>query len=619
MTAIIPASGHVNPERREVWRPRLKSGYFYIKDRQYYLYARKRTLYVGEARQLRQELAGMPVPGTMSVKIEGVPWTNWWIEGRDLVVSLEGSEGDAAYWGQLSWDITLWDLFKTSIEALPENQIWISYDYYDWNTAPAPTGQKFDIKSITQYFRIGDAEETHHLPDDWVPGAPVVITDDSRGIYDGRTHRVQFRVTEPKRTIEFNREDNLVSNPHFQRGVSGMPASWYLVSGAAWQQGTGYVGENYLYVPSGMAVQEVPATGEPIAIDAWVRGSGEARLELAYRHGSWIIDQSGNVIGTSPDFGLSSLQKTLTLTDEWARLSAVVGTGTEFDPTDALFPDICDAMEVRLARNSGHAEFGAVSVRYDSRSSLYNYVDPTGTIEYETDPSGFWQHRPSDRFPWEDEWEVDMNAVNEPSHAGFLVISEEGEPTDESIGMGAMTFEEAGAYGTDDYPQGVRPWPSGVHHEFGRRHLPYAKIRGYRKLRQTQTFDNENQPAQLFEVTEPRRPKEPKNIVLSSPASLYRDSGGLTWMVYWVNRNRREFVSAQFLDSEGNPLIHDWVDITAGISGFVVDPTGAYTDRAGRVVTAFSGQATAPLPSGQLVFTHAKSSKSASIWIHVES
>jgi hypothetical protein len=294
----------------------------------------------------------------------------------------------------------------------------------------------------------------------------------------------------------------------------------------------------------------------------------------------------------------------------------VIGDGTEFDPTDALFPDICDAIEVRLGALSGYVDFGAVQMRNAPRAALYNHVSPTGTIEYEIDPSGMWRLHPRARFPWESEWDADMNATNQPAHGGFLVISEEGAPIDESLGIGQLTWDDPADY-SGGYPQGLLPWPSGVRHEFGRRHLPYAKTRGYAKLRQTQTFDLENQPPALFEVTEPRRPRDPGYIILGSPGSMYRAAMG-TYLVLQSGNPQQVFVSAKFMDEWQNTMIHEWIDVEA--SGLIsVDPSGAYTDRGGRVNAYVAYDGTAPVvnPPG-IQFRHRESGRTGSILIDIQ-
>ena len=596
MVQIVTASGQIEELRRTQWKPKLKSGYFFIGDRQFYLYARKRAILVRDTMELKLPLPGIPNPSGFAVWIEGVPWENWRIVGRDLYVSLLGLEGEASYWAQLEWDETHWDCFKSSVEALPDNQVAVSGNFYQWNSSPYPTGQKFDQVSTIQYFRIGDVEVAYRMPPDYVRGAPIVITDDTVEVWDARNAQMQFRVTEPKRLIEWNMAPNLVHNPHFASALSGQPRDWYTTdAGIQLAEGTGYVGRQFLRAyPTGRASQDVRITaGYPVVVEGWARGSGIGVLELAYKIGSGIVDPTGAFLGVDPDFSLWSARATGVMGPDWTRLSLVLGQGTAFDLADALYPDLCDQIEVRLGAMSGFAEWGAVQLRYGWRPGQYNNVSPSGTVEYETDPSGFHAPHQRDCFPYEEEWNPDMNSVNDESHGGFLVISEDGEAHDEGLGIGEMTFDEPAPYGAlgsypTGYPQGVEPWHSGSRHELGRRHLPYAMTRGHQKLRQTQTFDLENQPASLKTITEPRAPREPANILLASPASMYRDGAGEPHLTMWPASGRAEYVAAMLRDSWGNPIVHDWIEAYG--SGVEVSPSGAYTNRGGRAVFWVSGQ-----------------------------
>jgi len=626
MVQVAPNSGSVEELRRDHWRPQLRSGYLSIKDRQYYLYARKATIYVQDTMELRCELAGMPVTSSMSVKIAGENWTNFWIEGRTLVVSLKDLEGDSSYWAGMDYDVSNWDHFKSHADVEPDTQIYVAYDFYQWNNAVAPTGQQFETFSMEQYFRVMDCEVERHMPDDYVPGAPMVITDDDKELWDGRDHRMQCRVVEPRRSLEFNMVENLVHNPHFAYGYSGSPttaARWYRTdpTGIVRVQGSGYVGHHYVYArPTGLLIQEVLINGgQPVVVEAWYRGSGEAQLELAYKtaaSGNPVVDVSGSPLGYDPNFDVYSYRTSASAnSDEWSRISAVLGTGTEFDPADALYPDACDRMEVRLKATSGYIDWGAAQVRTGVRAGQYGYVPMTGTVEYETDPTGLYRHQMVDAFPYEENWNADMNSINSGSHGGFLVIAEEGEPVDEGLGRGALTFDDPHDYGTG-YPQGVVPWPTGVRHDFGRRHLPYSRIRGHQKLRQTQVFDLENVPAARVEVTEPRRPRVPADLLIATPASAYRDVSGVPYMIVRDNQSRREYVTCLVIDEWGNPIIGDWIRMVP--SGQIdVDPTGAYTSRAGRVVTTVSA-ITSPA-TARLTFVHHESDSEGSIMVDIKS
>jgi hypothetical protein len=622
MTYIVPVTGQIEELRRTQWRPKLRAGYFFIKDRQFYLYARKRTILVRDTIELKLPLAGIPDVSSIQVSIEGVPWTNWRVVGRDLYVSLLGLEGSAAYWAQLEWDVTQWDFFKSSIELLADNQIYVSYDFYQWNSSPSPTGQKFDVLSTSQYFRISDAEVVNKMPADYVRGAPVVITDDTVEVWDARKTQMQFRITEPSRLLEFNMAPNRVHNPHFASSLSGQPRDWYVNdAGIQVVQGSGYVGRQFLQTyPTGRASQDVGITaGHPIVVESWVRGSGVATMELAYRIGSGIYDPTGAFLGTEPNFGLYSVRATGLADSDWSRLSLVLGYGTSFDPVDALYPDLCDQIEVRLGALTGVAEWGAIQLRYGWRPGQYGYVSMSGTIEYEIDPSGFHRPHSKDYYPYEEEWNPDANSVNDESHGGFLVISEDGEVDDVGLGIGEMTFDEPGVYGEllpTGYPQGVWPLQSGARHEIGRRHLPYAMTRGQQKLRQTQIFDLENQQASLKNVTEPRVPRDPSKVLIASPASMYRDGSGEPYIVMWPLSGRHEFVAAMLRDTWGNPIVHDWIDVIPS-GNLSVDPSGAYTNRGGRIVTELSGWL--PTVPSSLRFVHKASGVEGRVNIDLKS
>ena len=625
MTTVVQAVVQHDELRRTRWRLKLRSGYMWIRDRMYYLYAKKRAIYYRDTRELRSELAGLPVDGTVAVKVEGIPWSSWHIEGREIVVSLMGLEGRAGYWANLNWGSTPWDFFKSSAEAGADNYVAVAYDYKTWNA----TTKSFDVYSLTENFRIGAMDVAHRMPSDYVRGAPVIFTDDTILPWDGRESQLQFKIVEPTRELQLNGETNLVLNPHFNVAVSGSPqtpARWYLTtpSGASREDGSGYVGNNFLAVDgTGAVLQDVEILGgNPVVVEAWYQGdgSGYAGLELAFKtsaSGRPIVDPSGVIIGYDPDFGVYSVRTSGQVTNEWTKVSLVLGQGTEFDPADALYPDICDRIEVRLRNeSSSRVRFGAVRLAVGVRPGQYMYVPDSGTLEYETDPSGFYRHHPREMFPYEDAWDVDANPVNDESHSGFLVVSEDGEPEDTCLGLGALTWEDPGVYGTG-YPQGVVPHPDGVRHEFGRRNLPYGKVTGYQKLRQTQTFDLENQPPSLFEVTEPSAPAVPASVVLASPGNMYRDPSGFPRLILSNATGVAEYVAALFSDHNGNPVIGDWIAVeTSG--EIVANPSGMYTNHAGRVSTRLSCEGVVP-GSGvaSLTFRHHVSGTSGLLLIDV--
>jgi hypothetical protein len=400
---VVPAGNQFDRENRTHWRPKLRPGFFYIKDRLYYLFAKKQTIYVIELKELRWELAAAPVGGTGSLQIEGVPWENYWVEGRTLVVPLQGIDGVANYWAHLHWDETRWNSFKTAIEALPDNAVNFSYDFLTWSTG----SHEYTSGNATETLYMREADVEHHMPNILVPGTPVVITDDTKKLGDARDYQLQFKVTEPRRSVLFNMYVNAVENPHFARGVIGSPsgaAKWYFTDPITMHRisGSGYVGTGVVDIHgTGKLVQDVLVEGDhPVVVQAWARainGPVTGWLELAFKtpgSGFPIVDGTGGFLAYEPNFTVYSVRVSGSLDEAWSRISIVLGEGTEFDPSEASFPDVCDRMEVRV--HGAGTQWGAVAVHQDAlRPGQYNYVDDRATVEFETDPSGFWRFDPS--------------------------------------------------------------------------------------------------------------------------------------------------------------------------------------------------------------------------------
>jgi hypothetical protein len=624
MVDIIQASGQYTQERRTHWKPKLRAGHFSVRDRRYYLYANKRTIYYRETKQLRHPLAGLPTGSGIAVKVGGVPWSNYYIHGRDLVVSLEDLESSAGYWASIAYDNSNWDHFKFPGEFLPDNQITIAYQYIQWNS----TTKAFDANTLTETFRIGDCELSHQMPSDFVGGAPIVITGDDRLQTDEADHQIQFKLV-PPRELQFNMASNYLRNPHFAVYPSGHPtglARWYVndPAGIARTEGTGYVGTAFLRVDgTGKVLQEaVVASGMRYVAEVWHRTftSGTAILELAYKtsgSGIPIVDQTGAVLAYDPNLEAYSYRKTAAAGSGWAQLAIPIGTGTEFDPTEALFPDTCDRIEFRIWA-SGQVDFGAARLIQGDASGEYCWINDRATVEYETDPSGFYRHVAPNVFPYETLWSADLNPVNMGPRGVFVAVVEGGDPTDQSLGIGELEYNEPHAY-AGGYPQGVVPWQSGTLHEFGRRHLPYAKIDGFQKFRQSQEFDLVNQPASLVEVTEPAGTPVPARMMLSSPCNLRRndaDEPVIAVKLLSSLGHTNEYVALILMDRLGNRMPGEWVQVTPS-GDCQVAHSGEYTDRAGRMVVHV-GPTDGATGTGLVQFIHTQSGKEARLWTSLE-
>jgi len=591
---INPALDNYTEAERVHRRPALRPGYLSVKDRVYYLYARKSTCIARDMIELRHPLNCYPISGEPQTKVEGLPWDSR-VVGRDLVLRLKNAIERPGYWGGQVLDNDQLGFFKSSACLLPDNEVVVTYNCQEWQAEPYPSGQFFAAQEVTEAFRIIDCDSRYLTPSGYQPHAPIVITDESHLPIDCRGHQLQFRCRGDE--TEFNDLDNMIRNPHFDVCVEGDPynaARWYCpCSGDITRvEASGYVGDHVLQVHNTgcPAIQEVDVEGQPLTLDVWARGSGEAEIQVAYKTPTHtIVDADGAFLANDPDFGCYSFHKTEVCKSwpDWSHITIVMAEGSRFDPADTKYPTSCERIGVRLCSASGEVEYGAVRLHRGVRAAQYTYLDPFSTVEYELEDSELYRCRLADMHPYEDVWDADMQPVNDGAHEGFLVVSEEGEASDEDLSYGELTWEDPGIYGEaslSGYPQGVVPYPSGVRTRFGRRHLPYARIHGSRKLRQTQVFDNSNQPLDVCVVTEPVGSVIPDDVLIASPGNMYRRVDDSPCLLLRAVGDRREQLHALLFDAEGRPIIGDWVEFNPP-PGLFVDPTGEYTNHAGHVMT----------------------------------
>ena len=263
MPNIIPALSTYNIPTRERWVPSVRAGWFYIGDRSYYLYANKECLLLQQCRRMRFSLVGEPV-GSVQVSLEGVSYTNFEIQGSDLVLILEDIESYIAYWAKNVWDATAWGYFDAGFILTDDSQITVNYNILTWN----PATHSFTTTPIIQHARFSEAEEEYWLPQAIIPGTPIVITDDSKLPTDERDYAIEFDVA-PTGRITFNAPRNWAPNSNFEAAPTGhpeLPCDWELSDPANMQryQGTGYCGLWTLYDDSitGKA-RQAPDPGAP--------------------------------------------------------------------------------------------------------------------------------------------------------------------------------------------------------------------------------------------------------------------------------------------------------------------------------------------------------------------
>lgn len=607
MPSIIPATGSYTVEDRDRWMPKVKAGYFFIGDRKYHLYALKKCIRVEQCKKLRLHMAVLPSTIT-SLKIDSVSYTNYIIDGLDVVVDLEDIDQHINTWYSSVWGERRKGYYADGVILTEDAEIEIEYTGMVWDS----TTHSFTSVSVTQYFYVRDGEEYYSLPDTPIAGSPVIITDDSKLDSDAREYSIEFD-SDYEGNLTFNAAKNYALNPNFGAASGShpeVPLDWELFDATGNMHrfaGTGYVGLWTLYMNgvTGKARSVVPiSTIGPLALSVRARmattgHSGTGYLEIAYRDvDNQILDGDGNVIGIVPDPTPYAVRAIGDLDDRtWTEISLVVGDNTDVEPTDDTVPSGVEAVEIRLfGSGSGPIEFDAVQLQKSALVTQYGYISPGASVEYELNGTGSWTPDPSSLSdPFTELNHVDLNAANEEGHSGFLIMEEFSDTYDSDLPVG----------GSDtDNPQvtyrGIVPKTGGFW-RFGRKNLPYARVDGKNKLvhRYPQRLENQgyNDPVNPYQD-----PRDPAFGFIIPPDNTRRDASG--YLHIGIKALTEDVVSCAMMDQYGNPIIHELVSIVTTTGS--LSATGRYTNDAGRVKIGYTAPAAG---TGTLDFTHVLSGK----------
>ena len=178
------------------WVPQIKSGYFYVREKPYYLYADKkgRTL-----KELRQTIFIMPRPI------------------HDVVLHVSGKSVTGTEYYEVYGDKFLLkhkDLDITSeadvISVQGKIRVWSSVD------------EKFTNRDVVYRFRIMDGEKRYVFPEEPKDSAPIVITDDTVRPLDPSSflpYEFYTRHGQDGVFLEFHQDQNMVLNSQFDYGT----------------------------------------------------------------------------------------------------------------------------------------------------------------------------------------------------------------------------------------------------------------------------------------------------------------------------------------------------------------------------------------------------------------
>ena len=605
MPSIIPALSTYTLPNRDRWIPKIRSGYFFIGDRKYYLYAQKKCIRLEQCRIARLTLAGAPYT-ISSVELDGTPYANYTIEDQDIILGLEDIDSHVGYWSQFVWDATRWGYFDAGFVLTDDTQITVVYTTLSWDA----TNHQFTHNSVTQYLRLGDAEITYKLPDTPIPNTPIVITDDSKLSTDKRDYAIEFDVSS-EGDITLNVLDNYAPNPNFGAAPTGYPMypnDWEIVdtTGHIYRTpGTGYVGRYTLRMsdPTGKARAIITmGSDEPLSLSAWARMSstgfyGVGYVEMAFRDSSGnILDASGSVIGADPEIGPYSLRAQSTLIgNTWTRISASAGESTDFEIADCVIPSAATEVEIRIwGTGTGPIDFSAIQLEKGLTPTQYGYISPSATVEYETDGTGMWRPDPTGIvWPYPELCHVELNAASDENHIGFLVLEEFSDWTDEGLEAGGI--DETDPTGV---PRGIIP-RTGIFWDFGRKNLPYARIDGRDKLCNIYPLRLENQVYEDF-ANPYQTPREPTAAIIVAPDNSRR----LLDIVHAVVGTGEDVkISCIFADVEGNMIPHELVTVSVAGDGSL-DKSSDYTNDAGRVLVAYTSGVTTGESRAIITFRH---------------
>jgi hypothetical protein len=531
MADFRPPGDPYTREQSEHWVPRVRTGHYYVNDRSYYLYSEKETKTLGDITCLVFELAEVPIPGSVSVRVEGITYSNFVVEANRLILKLDDQESFASLWALLEQDASQWGFILNGFSFGPSNEVVVTYDFLDWSTGSAG----YSTLTGTEVHRIKNADEIKYVITEQdtqlipaftgvavptgfvaappVDGAPVVLTDDCIEYGDQRGFQTEFALDYATAELTFNAARNFVQNPAYKITSTGIqygnptyehPLEWEVVEPTSVILSTSaYYGANcYQLTGTGLLMQTVDLEktellDKPWSVSAFTTdGTAQLTVNFIDSTGGYLDADGAQTGGQQPDYSESLFSTTFGGTD-WTRGTMTFGEPALIvDDTASLLtvPDNTTFAEIKLERVSGTPCVDAIQLEEGYSSTQFEPLDPNITVEYETSTSGFWVPDPSGEIPFEVN-QLDMNPLNVPNPGGYLFAEEFSNVDDFQLGVGGFSTDPVSS------PTGVVEVTGSLDAILGRRDLPYAKTSGFTKLRQRKTFHLDN-PSPLFDISD---------------------------------------------------------------------------------------------------------------------
>lgn len=445
----------------DLWFPKYKAGYFYSRDREYYLYAKKECRYIGEL-----AVTKFIMPYRIDTK-------------SPIYVKVNGREIDyLSYLDIVGDEIYLYH--KDLTISTGDEELEIRYSIVQIEGGPArPYSRRkpnvsidalLELKTRETYsiFKIKDGQTRYFLPKNYVAKGPVVVTDDSSyptnpSFVTNREFAVSWNNKFQQAEIVFERNSNLVSNSNFEYSSNSLPMAW-TASGVSIQSG---VTPNYSIAGStvcslnwsGYIQQTFPITSGNSALSWYAYSPVQARGDVSLL----FFD------GHNRNLGHYSNQRFNTTTS-WNRFfikigqennsTGITGLGgySQIELNRVDVPTNAKSVEISFHSNiTGSILIDAVQFEHVDYPSYY-HRSPYGfemTVEFETS---------------EDEYFIDygkpMSSVVTTQNEGFLYIPEiSAAAFDGPLNSSVTTLHEW-------------KWPQGRKYI-----LPWARTAGKDKLR----------------------------------------------------------------------------------------------------------------------------------------
>jgi hypothetical protein len=510
--SVVERSAGAYAKEVKCWTPRVHRGYFWVRDREYYLYAQKRGCTLQDISRTFWVTSVNLIGSTVAVSIgdDVVPEASWDIHGDQFV------------------------LFHKDLNITSENdQVKVTGQYDEWSQV----SQGFHRKTITLYLTIRDGETRYVLPEAVKDSGPVVVTDDTiRRMNDRDFLPQQFRIktsTVPgeESEVEF-RGGNLLLNPDFHYG-SADPADWE-VQGVSSTQVLNASGRWPIRGEHMVALSGGPNTGQYVGQQVRIDpddayffscyfGGGELMFQAVYFDAmNREITGYAHTVNLAPITGWHRVGARLT-----NATSAEVNTGAPditswFTASDIAIPS--DATHVLLklsAADTGYVD--CVQFEKGFRPTKYTSL-PRGadlTVEYEEGEGRFYEVE-----------DLAISAVRNPMHAGFLYVG----------AVPAKQFDSGAPQDSTTLSDWL--WTTGRTQV-----LPWAKMHGINKMVRAVDFSD------LDAVKAPREISP--GLAVPNPAEININPG----VVLSRQDDSGEYFGLEVRDDQGNPYAFERVQM----------------------------------------------------------